>query len=599
MRRLAEDLCARGVSVLRFDYRGTGDSVGEDGAAQQLQSAVADICAAVAWLKQETGVTELTLCGLRLGASFAALAARKCSVNALVMLAPVADGRSYLRELSILRETWLERLSAPVRAAQPTGGPFNVLGQIYSDEFRKQLSALELRKASVGDSARVAPRTLLFETHRGASEMLRASLVDRGAEVDCHAFPGYFRFMQESALSVLPERVFSTVVNWITDGDVVAGINRRAPQDTPWKTGIAIETPDAVERAIVYGAPGLFGVLCEPLRRRARNCALLITNTSASAHTGDSRLSVRIAREMAQRGIASLRIDARGMGDSAPLPALDRQQDPCAAIHSETTVEDVAAAAAWLKKQGFDSVVSFGICSGGYSALRAALVEPAIAGVLTVNLNRFYVPDGFTLDTAPEKVNSMAGYRSSMLERSKWLRIIRGERSVAPIARAIVAQAVALVRSQIVELVGLPGGFAQRTGTLTDPRSIVKALERKGVRTLLVYGAFDSGLDQLTTHFGKRGKRLSRFSMVSAAIFEELDHALFNPRATAKVIALCEALIRELSSPGVADVEANVLGTLPTRGMYESIPEGERSASNLCVGAFSDRERHSSSRGTR
>src|SRR5260370_24123183 len=81
MRGLAEDLGAGGVSVLRFDYRGTGDSVGEDGAAQQLQSAVADVCAAVAWLKQETGVTELTLCGLRLGASFAALAARECSVD--------------------------------------------------------------------------------------------------------------------------------------------------------------------------------------------------------------------------------------------------------------------------------------------------------------------------------------------------------------------------------------------------------------------------------------------------------------------------------------------------------------------------------------
>src|SRR5260370_30764668 len=88
MRRLAEELCARGVSVLRFDYRGTGDSVGEDGAAQQFQTAVADVCAAVAWLKHETGVTDMTLCGLRLGASFAALAPPECSVNALVLLAP-------------------------------------------------------------------------------------------------------------------------------------------------------------------------------------------------------------------------------------------------------------------------------------------------------------------------------------------------------------------------------------------------------------------------------------------------------------------------------------------------------------------------------
>jgi pimeloyl-ACP methyl ester carboxylesterase len=236
------------------------------------------------------------------------------------------------------------------------------------------------------------------------------------------------------------------------------------------------------------------------------------------------------------------------MGDSAPLPASDRRQDPYAAIHSKTIVEDVEAAAAWLKKRGYDSIVLFGICSGAYSALRAALAEPAITGVVAVNLHRFYVPDGFALDTAPEQVNSMAGYRSSMLEWSKWLQIFSGERSVAPIARAIVAQAVARVRSRVGELVRLPGSFSQSAGTPTDPRSVVKALERKGVRTLLVYGAFDSGLDQLTTHFGKKGKRLSRFSMVSAAVFQELDHSLFNPHASAKVISLCEAFIKDLGS---------------------------------------------------
>jgi alpha-beta hydrolase superfamily lysophospholipase len=67
IRRLAEGLSEHGITALRCDYRGTGDSVGVDGASDQLESCVADVCAAIAWLKRETGVTHVTLCGLRLG----------------------------------------------------------------------------------------------------------------------------------------------------------------------------------------------------------------------------------------------------------------------------------------------------------------------------------------------------------------------------------------------------------------------------------------------------------------------------------------------------------------------------------------------------
>jgi pimeloyl-ACP methyl ester carboxylesterase len=76
---------------------------------------VADVCAAIAWLKRETGVTHVTLCGLRLGAAFALLVARRSPVDALVLLAPVISGRGYVRELSVIRKTWLEQLAAPVR----------------------------------------------------------------------------------------------------------------------------------------------------------------------------------------------------------------------------------------------------------------------------------------------------------------------------------------------------------------------------------------------------------------------------------------------------------------------------------------------------
>src|SRR5471032_2608277 len=104
IRRLAENLSASGISVLRFDYLGTGDSAGVAGGSDQLESGVSDVCAAIDWLKQETGITHVTLCGLRLGAAFALLAVRRCPTDGLVLLAPVIKGRVYVRELSIIHK---------------------------------------------------------------------------------------------------------------------------------------------------------------------------------------------------------------------------------------------------------------------------------------------------------------------------------------------------------------------------------------------------------------------------------------------------------------------------------------------------------------
>ncbi|WP_345813105.1 alpha/beta hydrolase [Paraburkholderia sp. PREW-6R] len=557
MRRLAEALSARNVSVLRFDYRSTGDSVGVDGEFNLLGSALADIRAAVEQLKKRTGVTEVTLCGLRLGAAFATLAASECDLDGLVLLAPVTSGRMYLRELSAVHKTWLGKLAAPVRAAQPEA-PFNVLGQVYSDEFHQGLKTLDLAK-SLGNAPVTSPRrALVLETRPGINTAFADALSACGVDVSTETFDGYLEFMQETAFTVLPERAIETVAQWIAVDE--ASVPARADTDATIadedRHRLVIETPEAIERPVLIGTAGVFGVLCEPRNKPTSGPVMLITNTSMSSHLGDSRLSVRIAREMARQGIASLRIDARGIGESAPLPPDVARRNPSGAIHANTTIEDVASAGAWLRKQGYDNVVSFGICSGAYSALRAALIEPAIAAVVTVNIQRFYMPEGISVkEIVDQQVNSMAGYASSMFEWNKWRRLFSGERSPLPIARAILSQGTARLRLKLGEL----RGSHDRSGPLQDmpmdPRSVVNALEHKGVRTLLIYGAFDSGLDQLTSHFGKNGKSLSRFTKVKAAVIADVDHSLFNPRASATVIALCQAFMKDLQ-PGASPAAA-------------------------------------------
>ncbi|SAK81439.1 alpha/beta hydrolase [Caballeronia pedi] len=558
MRFLAEELSRRDIPVLRFDYLATGDSVGVDHEGDRLDDFVADIGAAVDRLRKETGVTKVTLCGLRLGGTLAALASHHPLVDSLALLAPVLNGRHYLRELTALRKTWVENLPVVVREWQ-IDSPFHVLGQVYSEAFRNRLSGLDLGKAMSCQPA-MPKRVFVADMRRGASQSLCVALRDRGVEVETETFDDYFDFMQETASSTLPETTLKRTAQWIADNmkesraDDLASLRARKAARPGMCDDAIIETPEAIERPVIFGAAGLFGILCEPRDRLAGGPVIVITNTAGSAHHGDSRLSVRIAREMARRGIASLRFDARGIGDS-PARSPDGTLDTTATIHAESTIEDVGTAAAWLKRKGYDTVVMFGICSGAYSALRASLVEPAIAAVIAVNLQRFYIPERMTLqELRNQRRNTMARLGPALLKPTKWWLVLSGKRGLKPIVKAFASNAAARLHSQMF---GVKGKKAVQSGeqSLTDPHSVVHALERKGVRTLLVYGAGDEGLDQLNAHFGRHGKKLSRMTRVKAAVCKDVDHALYDTRAFASVIALSETFINDVQPKSVPVME--------------------------------------------
>ncbi len=95
---LADALADCGLTVLRFDYYGTGDSAGED-AEFTLAGAHADAACALAALRERVGKAPVAVLGIRGGAIPAAHCAVHAGSDALWLWQPPASGAECLADL--------------------------------------------------------------------------------------------------------------------------------------------------------------------------------------------------------------------------------------------------------------------------------------------------------------------------------------------------------------------------------------------------------------------------------------------------------------------------------------------------------------------
>lgn len=96
---LARWLADRGVAVVRFHYRGTGNSDDPPGRFPTFDTMTEDAELVTAWLRTCTGPCPLAYSGSRLGALIAARCVSSEQGPELILLEPALTGRQYFREL--------------------------------------------------------------------------------------------------------------------------------------------------------------------------------------------------------------------------------------------------------------------------------------------------------------------------------------------------------------------------------------------------------------------------------------------------------------------------------------------------------------------
>jgi alpha/beta superfamily hydrolase len=376
--RLARALTDHGIGTARFHYPGTGNSGGEP-AALSWDSMTAAAAAVVDHLAHQLPGAAVGLVGTRLGA----LVAAEAGAGPLVAWEPVLDPGGYLREgiRACLARTTSHGGRGPT--TKETLAELAERGWIDLLGFRVERGTYEsLRPLTLPDVLGPAARDVLLVqfalNERVGSPLRRAEeeLRSRGHRVTTTtaAVPETWWFHSERhppSGSLIPD-----TVTWLSDR--LAASTALEAVEGP-STVASRSGAELVERPLWIPGPAgdVFAVLTEPEGRPVTAISLQSWDAGASPSPGRDGFRARLASTLARSGIASVRFDYRGVGESGGQRAPLRLDDP--------DTGDARAALAWLDPDGSRPAFLIGSCYGGRVALAAARSVPDLRGLVLMS----------------------------------------------------------------------------------------------------------------------------------------------------------------------------------------------------------------------
>jgi pimeloyl-ACP methyl ester carboxylesterase len=511
---LAAMLADAGLPVLRFDYQGTGDSLGDDHERGRVEAWIGSIKAAARFMRGELGIQTLDLVGIRLGATLATLSAAEIGVERLVAIAPVVAGRSYIREAqtrSKMRSGMWRLSDASTSHGDIANDGFSVTRETAANLARLDLTGITVRPA----------REVLLVAEKSASlDRLAQTLEETGCCVMRKDFAGFAALMDSATLAKIPFDDWRAVVSYLAKGRE-GGL--RIP--TLPRRG-ALQTPSFREERILFGnGDRLAGVLCRPLAQKPV-ATILFVNTGGNPHFGWGRMSVEHARALAARGIASLRLDIAGLGDAIVL-----EGSPRVALYRRESTTDLREALDLLETRGLSNFTIVGHCSGAWLALNGALVDSRVRGLFLVNLQRFIWTGEEDLEALmAQAYRATDSYVQEIGSGAIWQRLRKRDINwprLPGIARAIVRRATARIGNRVWPIAARFLGVETQTARIG---SMLMQLSERGTDTLMVYSDTDPGRDELARHFGPSGRRLPTPGIRIATI-DNADHDITSGEA--------------------------------------------------------------------
>lgn len=517
-RVIAEDLAMRGIASLRFDFPGTGDSLDPEG-DQTLENWVETVLEAATELQTFSGVGHITLIGHGLGATLALKAADRLEqVSALGLLAPVTSGRMYLRETSI----WWKLMAGDLGlgAEFTETGKVAIAGLDMSEGVAKDVEALKEATLSIKKPLPV----LAVNRNRDGDTSLAARLEVEGSAVNKIEFRDYDALITNPMISRIPDGLADEIADWVRSVSPIEKAAHRGSETLP----VTFSGDGFKETGLRFGPDlRLAGTLCTP-EGEIKGSPVLLLGTSYDRASGWARSGVKTARYLADQGIASLRFDASGVGDSPK--ALDAPEQ---VLYSGTHDNDAALALHELQRHFGKPAIAAGRCSGGYHAFRTVLNESACAGAVSVNSYAFAWDDRQTVDEAIGNVARPLGdYSRRALNPETFRRILRGEVDLKAAFFNIFGRVYERLASRIAPFLG---NFSATNRLKFKVLAAFEEIRKADKPVVIVYAENDPGQEQFKMTFGADAKGLRQFPNVTYVDLGFSDHNVTPVEAQDKV----------------------------------------------------------------
>jgi exosortase A-associated hydrolase 1 len=220
------------------------------------------------------------------------------------------------------------------------------------------------------------------------------------------------------------------------------------------------------ERPLVFDCGGerLVGIASIPQAPARRGVLVVVGGPQYRA--GSHRQFVLLARRLAAAGIAAMRFDYRGMGDSEG-----------AARDFETLGEDLRAATDCFLAAvpGLEQVVLWGLCDAASAALCHAASDPRITGLVLLN-------PWVRTETGIAKTTLKHYYRGRLMTADLWRKILRGKFDFTGALRSLAG---------LVRAAGARRPAASGAAPAALPERMCDGLARFGGKVLLIIGGAD------------------------------------------------------------------------------------------------------------
>jgi len=211
-RQVAMLLNRLGFHVMRFDYWGTGDSAGE-GEAASVDQWLSDVGQAVDELRALSGVTSLSLIGLRLGATLASYFTRdRSDIDRVVLWNPLPSGEHYILELlDYLRQKGDQQIAFGDQQLREQG--FNMNGFPLKPPLLRSLDRLDLLSVDRYQ----AQRYLMVVSDERADQSVLRDHLSASAQPFTYQLapsPGNWNFVDNFGGVLILHAIIQGIVGW-------------------------------------------------------------------------------------------------------------------------------------------------------------------------------------------------------------------------------------------------------------------------------------------------------------------------------------------------------------------------------------------------